>query len=73
MTYCHLCRAKALFRETGVVITDVGKRHLGYAMGTDGFLNSYVQNKVSSWVCEMEKLSEITTTSRKQHIQPSRM
>ena len=25
------------------------------------------------WVCEMEKLSEITTTSRKQHIQPSRM
>ena len=46
----------------GVVITDGGKRHLRSALGTDEFLNSYVQNKVSTWVGEMEKLSEIAIT-----------
>ena len=51
-----------MFRGTGVVITDAGKRHLGSALGTDEFLNSYVQNKVSTWVGEMEKLSEIAIT-----------
>ena len=53
---------KALFWGTGVVITDAGKRHLGSTLGADEFLNSYVQNKVSTWVGEMEKLSEIAIT-----------
>ena len=56
----HLHRAKAV-SETGVVIiTDVGKPHLASALGTDEFL--CVQNKVSSWVGEMEKFSEIAIT-----------
>ena len=46
----HLRKARALFQGMGVVITDDGKRHLGYALGTDEFLISYVQDKVSSWV-----------------------
>ena len=58
----HLHKARALFWGIGVVITDAGKRHLGSALGTDEFLNSYVQNKVSKWVGEMEKLSEIAIT-----------
>ena len=55
----HLRKARAVFRGTGVVITDAGKRHLCSALGTDQFLNSYVQNKVSTWVGGMEKLSEV--------------
>ena len=31
-------------------------------MGTDEFLNSYVQNKVSLWVGEIEKLSQVAVT-----------
>ena len=58
----HLHRARILFRGTGVVITDVGKRHLGSALGTVEFLNSYVQNRVPLWVGEIEKLSEIAIT-----------
>ena len=48
----------------GVVITDADKCHLGSALGTDKFLISFVQNKlkVSTWVGEMEKLSEIAIT-----------
>ena len=58
----HLRKARALFWGTGVVITDASKCHLGSALGTDEFLNSYVQNKVSTWVGEMEKFSEIAIT-----------
>ena len=63
----HLHKARALFPGTGVVITDAGKYHLGSALrpviaGTDEFLNSYVLKKVSLWVGEMEKHSEIAVT-----------
>ena len=58
----HLRRARTLFRGMGVVITDVGKSHVGSALATVEFLNSYVQNRVSSWVGEIEKLSEIAIT-----------
>ena len=44
----HLRKAKVLFRGTGVVIIDVGKRHLGSALGTDEFVTSYVQAKVAT-------------------------
>jgi len=40
----------------------VGKHHLGSALGTDGFVKSYVQDKVATWVGEIEKLSEIAIT-----------
>ena len=58
----HLHKARALFWGTGVVITYVGKCHLGFALDTDEFLSSYVQDKVGSWVGEIEKLSEIAIT-----------
>jgi len=58
----YLRKAKSLFHGIGVVITDAGKHHLGLALGTDGFVKRYVQDKVSLWVGEMEKLSEIAVT-----------
>jgi len=46
-----------------VVITEVGKRQLGSALGTDEFLNSYMfSTRWSFWVGEMKKLSEIAIT-----------
>jgi len=55
----HLQKARTLFHGTGVVITDTG---LGSALGTNDFMMSYVQSKVSTWVSELEKLTEITIT-----------
>jgi len=59
---CKPHKARVLFHGTGVVITDSDRRHLGSALDTKEFLNSYVQNKVSAWVGEIEKLSEIAIT-----------
>jgi len=47
-----------LFRGTGVVITDAGRHHVGSALGTDDFVKRYVQDNVTSWLGEMEKLSK---------------
>ena len=57
-----LCQAKAIFHGSGVVITDSGKRHLGSAIGTPAFVEGFVQEKVATWVREMEKLSEVAVT-----------
>ena len=59
-----------MFQGTGVVITDDGKCHLGSALGTDELLISYVQDKVSSWVGEIEKL---LSHNHRQHMRPSHM
>ena len=54
--------AKTLFRGTGIIISDSGKRHLGFAIGSEDFVASYVRGKVASWVSEIEKLSVIAAT-----------
>ena len=43
-------------------ITAEGKRHLGAAIGTNSFVESYVKRKVSVWVHEVEHLSSIAVT-----------
>ena len=40
-------------------VTAEGKRHLGAAMGTRSFVESYVSKKVEKWKNKIEKLSEI--------------
>ena len=54
--------ATTLFQGTGVSITTEGKRHLGAAIGTNSFVESYVKRKVSGWVHEVERLSSIAVT-----------
>ena len=54
--------AATLFEGTGVSITTEGKRHLGAAIGTQTFIEKYVQQKVSKWVNEVERLSSIATS-----------
>ena len=54
--------ATTTFEGTGVSITQEGKRHLGAALGTIKFIESYVKNKVSEWVHEIEVLSTFAVT-----------
>ena len=55
----HLEAAERLFAGTGVNVTAEGKRHLGAAVGTRSFVESYVMKKVEKWKSEIEKLSDI--------------
>ena len=54
-----LLKAKQVFEKSGVSITVEGKKHLGAAIGTNTFIENYVTNKVSGWVSETERLSQI--------------
>ena len=58
----HLENAKKVFQGTGISITAEGRRHLGAAIGTQSFVESYVQRKLSGWVEEVERLSMIANS-----------
>ena len=58
----HLGEAKQLFHETGVKISHGGKSHLGSAIGSRPFVESFVEEKVSKWKKELEHLSDIAMT-----------
>ena len=58
----HLEEAKELFQDTGVKISYDGKSHLGSAIGSRPFVESFVEEKVSKWKKELEHLSDIATT-----------
>ena len=58
----HIVKARELFADTDVNITTEGKRHLGAAIGTRDFIESYVAGKVKKWVEEIHQLSEIAQT-----------
>ena len=49
--------ATAIFEGTDVTITVKGRRHLGAAIGTSTFIQNYIQQKVSTWIREVEYLS----------------
>ena len=54
--------AQAAFQGTEVAITTEGRKLLGAAIGTDSFVDNYIQLKVSEWTLEVEQLSNIATT-----------
>ena len=58
----NLEEATTLFEGTGVAITAEGRRHLGAAIGTHDFVERYIQQKVSAWIHEVDRLSSITIT-----------
>ena len=45
-----------------MVITEEGKKYLGSAIGKQTFIERYVQQKVTTWVDELERLSSIAIT-----------
>ena len=54
--------ATLLFDGTQIIISKEGKKYLGSAIGIQAFIESYVQQKVSTWVEELERLSSIAVT-----------
>ena len=55
-------RATEIFRDSGVIITKDGQRHLGAVIGTEEFKKECIEEKVAEWVKEIEVLSDIART-----------
>ena len=55
----YLAQAVTLLEGTGISITQEGKRYLGAAIGTESFVKKYVDDKVASWVAEIDSLCQI--------------
>ena len=55
-------KAESAFGGTQVVISEEGKKYLGSAIGKRTFIENYVQQKVTTWVSELERLSSIAIT-----------
>ena len=52
-------KARTVFKDTGVNITSEGRSCLGAAVGTESFIQSFVQAKVTEWSAEIKRLGEI--------------
>ena len=57
-----LQEAKLIFKDTGVKITSDGMRHLGAAIGSKVFKDSYVLQKIEEWIHSVERLAKIAVT-----------
>ena len=54
--------AKKLFHDSEIKYTNEGKRHLGAAIGSQSFRETYAKEKVKRWCEELEQLSEFAKT-----------
>ena len=54
--------AETLFADTSIQITTEGKRHLGAAIGTTEFKDSYIKGKVEEWCKRLKKLAGFAKT-----------
>ena len=55
----HLDKAEALFQNTQVNITTQGRPYLGAPLGNPDYVQSFVSNKVNSWMEEINVLSDV--------------
>ena len=49
--------AVRMFKDTDITVSDSGHRYLGGALGSDSFLETFAQAKISGWVSDIEQLS----------------
>ena len=58
----YINKAKEIFKDTAITISEDGKQYLGVAMSTASFAEHFVQRKVEGWVKEVEKLGMFAMT-----------
>ena len=58
----HLAKARDLFQDTQVNVTSQGRPHLGAALGTQEFVDQYVNDKVHHWNEELLLLVDVAQT-----------
>ena len=58
----YLNTTNSTFEGTGVCNTHSGRWHLGSALGTRGFTEEYIQEKVTTWKPELERLASFAKT-----------
>ena len=58
----RLEEACTIFKGTGIAINTDGTRYLGAAIGTQSFVENYVQQKINGWVNKVEHLSSIAVS-----------
>ena len=58
----HIDSVKAIFEDTGIVISTEGERYLGGVLGSSSFVQKYVERTVECIVNKVEKLSRIAET-----------
>ena len=58
----HINKAREMFKDTAMTISEEGKQYLGGAMGTAVFVEQFVQRKVEGWAKEVERLSTFAVT-----------
>ena len=58
----YLDAAKLIFANSGLNITSEGRKHLGASIGSEAFKTQFVDEAVTEWVNEINKLSEIALT-----------
>ena len=51
-----------MFKDTDIKITSDGMRHLGAAIGSKDFKDSYVLQKIQEWIDSVERLTKIAVT-----------
>ena len=55
----YVKEAQEIFSQTSIKITSEGRRHLGACIGKETFKESYVNEKVETWVKEVKNLATI--------------
>ena len=58
----HIDKAKELFQYTNISITSEGRPILGSPIGSDDFISNWINNKVETWISELQSLTAISET-----------
>ena len=57
--------------KSEVMVTTAGTKYLGTPIGSEAFVNNFIEKKVAEWVSEIEQLSSIANMSHNQPMQHS--
>ena len=55
-------KAVKIFEGSGLNITTEGRRHIGAVIGTNAFKDSFVSDRVTEWIEQVRKLTNIART-----------